>query len=166
MISLLVCGPYVYENDTLQECLLHAKMSLSFLIALISVCTQAHLRKGGGWRGVTTDWLALFIIVWRFILDLYTQVKSTFLHVPHPTLYPSQLLPWRESVAAISAQAVTEMSTIWKHASWHFQETFRQAWRFSSFPTCHWLTSLLHVSLSFINNWTCVLSALQHMLRY
>lgn len=28
-------GPYVYENDTQQECLLHAKMSLSFLIAPI-----------------------------------------------------------------------------------------------------------------------------------
>lgn len=68
MISLLVCGPYVYENDTLQECLLHAKMSLSFLIALISVCTQAHLCEGGGWRGVTTDWLALFIIMQCFIL--------------------------------------------------------------------------------------------------
>lgn len=70
MISLLVCGPYVYENDTLQECLLHAKMSLPFLIALISVCIQAHLCEGGGWCGVTTDWLALFIIMRCFILGL------------------------------------------------------------------------------------------------
>lgn len=36
-LSLLVCGPYVYENDTPQECFLHAKMSLSFLITCIYV---------------------------------------------------------------------------------------------------------------------------------
>lgn len=37
-LSLLVCGPYVYENDTPQECFLEAKMSLSSFIASTYVC--------------------------------------------------------------------------------------------------------------------------------
>lgn len=76
-ISPLVCGPYVYENDTLQECLLHAKMSLSFLIALICVHTSTFARR----RRVTRchDWLTGFI--YNYAAFYFRFVYSGVVHV-------------------------------------------------------------------------------------
>lgn len=146
MISLLVCGPYVYENDTLQECLLHAKMSLPFLIALISVCTQAHLREGGGWRGVTTDWLALFIIMRRFILDVYTQVKCTFLHVPPPRPSPRCFFAAAQKCYSyFCASRDWNVDCVKAHLLTFFRKLFTQPERFSAFPACRWLASLLYL---------------------
>lgn len=62
---LLVHGPYVYENDTPQECLLHAKMSLSFLIGPIYVHIACVCVKVDQWVGravVRTDRLAALVI--------------------------------------------------------------------------------------------------------
>lgn len=71
------------------------------------------------WRRRETrchDWLTGFI--YNYAVFYFRLVDSGEMRVSTPSPHPPQHLLWRES--AISAQAVTEMSTAWKHASWHF----------------------------------------------
>lgn len=89
-LSLLVCGPYVYENDTPQECLLHAKMSLSFLIAEIYVYASAC---GRGFRCHNRR------LVYNHVEVVYLHLRSVFL----PFFSLQLLCLWEFVVASLTA---------------------------------------------------------------
>lgn len=89
-LSLLVCGPYVYENDTPQECLLHAKMSLSFLIAEIYVYAPAC---GRGFRCHNRR------LVYNHVEVVHLHLRSVFL----PFFSLRLLCLWEFVVASLTA---------------------------------------------------------------